>query len=322
MQNYRIPHTDLDVSALCYGASSFGTDVAGDAADRLVADFVAAGGNFFDTAHCYACWVPNGAGASERELGAALRRAGLLGKVIVATKGGHPSFGTDYQRPEDFLSEQVLLSDIAESQERLGIETLDLYFLHRDDGKTPVGELIEFLNAQVQAGTLRYFAASNWSVERIAEANAYAAAKGLQGFVMSQVQWSLAVPNWKPTETEPTVRYVTDKEIAWHRESGIPIACYSATAGGYFSGNPKAKNLYENPTNQGRYERAVALAEQLSCTPTQIALAYLIQHPVPAIPLFNTIQPDHLSEILGVANVTLTPEQITWLQDGDTAETA
>ncbi len=317
MKRFHIPHTDQEVSSLCYGASSFGTDVVGNATDRLVTDFVEAGGNFFDTAHCYACWVPNGAGASERELGAVLRRTGLMDKVIIATKGGHPDFDAHYRRPADFLSEHVLQSDITESLERLGVDTIPLYYLHRDDGVTPVDAVIEFLNAQVNMARINYFAASNWSVERIAEANTYAEKKGLQGFVMSQVQWSLAIPNWTPTETEPTTRYVTDKEIVWHSESGVPIACYSATASGFFAGNPKAKGLYENPTSRERYERAVALAEERSCTPTQISLAYLMHQSVPTIPLFSTTRPEHLAEILGATDLILTPQQVDWLRDGN-----
>lgn len=317
MQTLRIPGTHLDVSVLCYGASSFGTDVSGADLDRLVSTFLEAGGNFFDTAHVYAVWVPNGVGASERELGAVLRRLGVLDRTVIASKGGHPDLGASYRRPPDFLSEKVLLADIAESRERLGVETIDLYFLHRDDGKTPVADIVESLNAQIRAGAIRHFGASNWSVERMAEANAYAESKGLQGFVISQVQWSLAQPNWVPTPTEPTTRFVTDTELAWHQKSRVPIACYSATASGYFAGNTKSHGLYENPTSRGRLERATVLAEELGCTANQIAFAYLLHQPVTAIPLFSTIRPEHLTEILGSVEIKLTLEQVAWLRDGD-----
>jgi aryl-alcohol dehydrogenase-like predicted oxidoreductase len=260
MKQYRIPNTTLDVSALCYGTGSFGTSNAkGDVTERLVADFIDAGGIFFDTAHCYAFWAPDGLGASERELGAAVRRLGVRDRVVLATKGGHPDGGPDYRRPDDFLAESVLRCDIENSLYRLGVETIDLYYLHRDDGKTPVSEVIERLNREVRRGTIRYLGASNWSVERIAAANAYAVAQNLQGFLVSQIQWGLAEPNWRSQvrdAPDPTHRCVDEKELAFHAESGIPIAAFSATENGYFADSPGANTLYDNPVSQARRERA------------------------------------------------------------------
>src|SRR5690348_4181308 len=115
MKTLALPHTDLMVSQFCFGAGAIGTAVKDDEADRLLAHFVESGGNFFDTAHCYSFWVPNGLGASERELGASLRRIGAWDNAIVATKGGHPDSGPDYPRPADFLSERVIHSDIDDS---------------------------------------------------------------------------------------------------------------------------------------------------------------------------------------------------------------
>jgi aryl-alcohol dehydrogenase-like predicted oxidoreductase len=88
----------------------------------------------------------------------------------------------------------VIASDIDDSLNRLGMDCIPLYYLHRDDGKTPCGEIIGALNRQIGRGRIRYLGASNWSVARIAEANAYAAQHGLQGFVASQIQGSLARP--------------------------------------------------------------------------------------------------------------------------------
>src|SRR5262245_1801894 len=98
--------SDLAVSPLCMGAAEFGTTTPAGQSDRLVADFLEAGQNFFDTAHVYAVWTPGGIGASERELGATLRRAGVRDSVIVATKGGHPPDPQfpDYKRPGPYLS--------------------------------------------------------------------------------------------------------------------------------------------------------------------------------------------------------------------------
>src|SRR5690349_18316917 len=94
-----IPHTDLKVSALCCGLGSFGSRVKGAEMERLFATFRAAGGSFFDTAHCYAFWLEEGAGSSERALGECLRRFGGREEVVIGTKGGHPDMGAGYPRP-------------------------------------------------------------------------------------------------------------------------------------------------------------------------------------------------------------------------------
>jgi aryl-alcohol dehydrogenase-like predicted oxidoreductase len=320
MKQRRIPNTELDVSALCCGTGSFGTGSArGDVTGRLIADFIDAGGNFFDTAHCYAFWAPDGLGASERELGGALRRLGVRDRVVIATKGGHPDGGPNYRRPDDFLAESVLCCDIENSLCRLGVDTIDLYYLHRDDGKTPVGEIMERLNGFIRRGWLRYLGASNWSVARIGAANAYAAERGLQGFVISQVQWGLADPNWMSEvrdAPDPTHRCVDLKELAFHAATGIPVAAFSATESGYFADNAGGDALYDNPVSRARRVRARQLAAECGATPTQVALAYLLHERIPVIPVFGTTNREHLDEIVGAVSLTMTPEQVVWLRDG------
>lgn len=316
MRTVFLPGTTLDVSVLGFGAAGLGTSVLGEDGVRLVSDFLDAGGFFFDSAHCYAFWEKDGFGASERELGRVLRRLGDVGKVVIATKGGHPDGGAGYRRPDDFLAENVIAGDIESSLFRLGVDTIDLYYLHRDDGRTPVGEIIERLNGFVRRGWIQYLGASNWSVERIAEANAYAEANGLQGFVASQIQGSLAVAKQEPTD-DPTNRFLDAPTAAWHRQSLLPVVAYSATANGYFAEHPSALSgqLYDNDANQARRERARELAAELGCAPTQIALAYLLcQTGFPVVTLFSTTRREHLTEIIGAERVTLSEEQIHWLR--------
>ena len=293
---------------LGYGAGSLGTALKGDAAVRHVALYLEAGGNVFDTAHVYACWQPGGVGASERELGRVLKQLGVLESTVIVTKGGHPAFGTEYPRPEHFLAPEVLQRDITESCERLGMERIPIYLLHRDDGITPVAEILEPL----QDARLGAIGVSNWSVERIAEANTVAAARVWKGFALSQIQGSLATPTWSATD-DPTTRFLTPTEIAF----GLPLMFYSATAGGYFAG--KSARLYDTPENASRKERAERLAEKYGATATQIALAWLRSLPLPTLPLFGTTDEAHLREILGAALLTLTPDEARWLTATDTS---
>lgn len=313
MKTCPLPHTDLEPSRLCLGLGDYGTRLAGDAAVRLLERFLELGGNFVDTAHCYSFWVPGaGAGSSERQLGAAMRQLGCRDRLVVATKGGHPAGDEAYPRPDAYMAPELVSQDLADSLERLGLATIDLYLLHRDDPRVPVDEVMEALNAHVQAGRVRYLGASNWSRQRLAAANAYAAAHGLQGFCVPQVHWSLAEPPWE-MGPDPTTRCVTPADAAWHTATGLPVMAYSASAGGYFAGRGKS---YDTPINAARRERATHLAREMGLTPTQVALAYLLNQPFPVYPIVGTLTAAHLVEAVRAVEVQLTAEQVAWLRDG------
>lgn len=314
MTTLPLPHTDLMPSRLCLGLGDYGTRIAGDTAVRLLARFLKLGGNFVDTAHCYSFWAPEaGAGSSERQLGAAMRELGCRDRLVIATKGGHPDGGELYRRSEHYLAPEVVAQDIADSLGWLGIETIDLYLLHRDDSRVPVAEVVEALNGHVQAGRIRYLGASNWSVARLTAANAYAATHGLQGFCVSQVHWSLAEPTWE-MGPDPTMRCLTAPDAAWHAATGLPVMAYSPSAGGYFAGRAQS---YNTPTNAARRDRARQLAAEMGLTPTQVALAYLLNQPFPVYPIVGTMNGAHLAEAAGALEAELTPEQVAWLRDGD-----
>lgn len=313
MRTHLLPGTDLRVSALCLGAGRFGSALAVDAVDRLVSAFLQAGGNFFDTAHCYAFWAEGGLGASERALGESLRRLGALDRAIIGTKGGHPDGGEGYCRPDHYLAPEVIAGDVADSLERLGLDRIALYYLHRDDTRVPVGEIIDALNDQVRLGRLTWLGASNWSTARLREANAYAEGHGLRGFAISQVQWSLATPTWE-MGPDPTMRYVRAADAVEYAAMGLPVAAYGATACGYFAG---AGGGFDMPANEARRERARSLARELGCTPTQVALAWLLHQEVTTIPITGTSSPAHLAEAVGAFELSLSAEQVGWLRGDD-----
>lgn len=310
-----IPHTSLRASALVLGTMPWGTSVSADETRRLYDLYRAAGGNVLDTAHIYAAWENQGEGASERAVGDVLRAAGDRRQVIVMSKGGHPA-EPFYQRPDRYLSPETLHRDIEESLERTGLDTFDVYFVHRDDARVPVSETVDVLNAEVANGRIRYFGASNWRVERIEEANAYASRKTLMGFVASQPQFSLALPNAAMTE-DPTLRHLTAADISWHTRTGMPALCYSPTARGYLAtGGERHAAEYENPTSRARLERLEELASHLRVTATQLAVAYVLAQPFPALPIVGTTNPARLAEALQGAALQLMTAQVHYLEKG------
>jgi aryl-alcohol dehydrogenase-like predicted oxidoreductase len=313
-----VPGAPLTLSSMVLGNGAFRPDFPLDAIDRVYDQYRQAGGTCFDTAHCYSFWLPGGAGSAERALGACIRRHADRDRVTVITKGGHPAILPDYPRPDAFLGPERIALDIAQSLERLGMASIDLYLLHRDDPRVPVGEVIDMLHGHLASGRVRAIGASNWSVERLEAANAYAQAHGRRGFVVSQPQFNLGCPNAPRPATDPAMRYLDDADLAWHTRTGLPVVCYSSTAGGYFASNgARGREGYENPTSRARLQRAQKLAGERGVTPGQIALAYVMAQPFTAVPILGTADPAHLADALAAADVALTPAQVRWLRDGD-----
>ena len=149
-----IPQSSLKLSAMCMGNAAFGTGLPETQTDRLYAAFREAGGNCFDSAHCYCFWLPGGQGCSERALGKCIHRHGDVGQVSVITKGGHPAAPPAYPRPDAYLSPEILGEDIDDSLDDLNGNGIDLYILHRDDTRVPVSEIIDCLNTHIAAGRI------------------------------------------------------------------------------------------------------------------------------------------------------------------------
>lgn len=310
----RIPFTDLDVSAFCLGSCGLGSELDVDSTCKLLDKFVELGGNFLDTAHVYDFWVKDGLGKPEKAIGEWIKRSGF--KPVVATKGGHPDAGHDYPRPPHFLAPELIEQDVIESLYRLGINTIDLYYLHRDDGTTDVSEIIDALNTEIDKGRIRYLGASNWSIERIAAANSYAATSGKVGFSVCQNQWSLAVPTWA-IGSDPTVRYIADEDVPALHRMGLAVAPYSSTANGYFGSHALKGPAFQSEANLARLLRTESHAVHLGVTPNQIALAWLFNQPLPVIPIIGTKNVEHLEDAMGATAIHLAPEQMRWLREGD-----
>jgi len=308
MKQITLPNTDLSVSSLAYGTASFDGSFPSSDGLKLVEKFLAAGGNFIDTAHCYCFWVKGGDGASERFVGECVRKFGR-DRLVVATKGGHIGMN-GYPRPDAFLDPSLVRKDVDESLDRLGIETIDLYYLHRDDPRVPASEIIEQLNEHVASGRVRYLGASNWSVERTLAANAYAAAKGLQPFVMLQNQWSLANPNWTDLDSPGAMRTILESEFASLEASQLAVSAYGSTANGYFATAGERGQGFESPKTRRQLAAVQAIAKAHSATPNQIALAYLLNQPFPVVALLGTRDHDHLDDALGSSEIELSAEEL------------
>ncbi len=320
MRKVTIPHTDLEVSHICLGTGSMGAEVGESDSFALLDAFVAAGGTFLDTAHVYGDWLPGAKHKSERTLGRWLAQTGQRDRIILATKGGHPDLGAMHisrMTPRD------ILIDLEESRECLGVETIDLYWLHRDDLTQPVGDIMEMLQAQVEAGTIRYFGCSNWQPERIVAAQAHATAHGFPSFVASQIWWSLAVPNLGTVQADHAM--MDDAAMAFYRASDMAVVAYTSQARGFFSkassggiaALPEAVSRdFRNDQTEARLSRAVELATRLDTSVSAIVRAYISSQPFVAIPIIGCRTVDQLDDSLIDADLVLPSDALQYLMEG------
>src|SRR5579864_9140895 len=164
MQNRRLGHCHLEVSPLCLGGNVFGWTADEATSHKLLDAFLAAGGNFVDTADSYSTWAPgHKGGESETVIGAWLKSRKNRGKVIIATKVGSEVAG------KKGLSKTYILSEVEDSLRRLQTDYIDLYQSHRDDPTTPVEETLEAYSQLVEQGKVRAIGCSNFTAGRIAQ---------------------------------------------------------------------------------------------------------------------------------------------------------
>ena len=317
MRRHSIPGTDLSVSTFCCGLGDlFSLPPAQH--ERVLEAYVTAGGNFFDTAHSYCHWLPGGNGLSEITIGEYVRRHGLS-EAVIATKGGHHS-AWRYRsiHNDEYLSPGRLRADLDDSLARLECDSIALYYLHRDDPRVPVGEILDFLNCEIARGRIRYIGASNWKLARLMEAHEYARVHGLQSFVISSSLWSLATLKPRPVAELPHPDYATAtaEQLQWHARTEFPMAPFTPTAHGFFACAGTESAEYGTPENLARRDRVHLLAAELGATPTRVALAWLINHPFPVFPVIGTKNPDRMVEALAADALRLTAEQMAWLERG------
>lgn len=267
------------VSALVMGSDYFTRDQY-ERVRAMLDSFVELGGNAIDTAHIYA------GGESEKAIGLWLSERKNREEIVILTKGAHPD------KSGKRVNREAIGSDLHTSLERLQTDYIDLYALHRDDPEVPVGEIVEWLNEHVEAGKIRAFGGSNWTTERLREANAYAREHGLVGFTFNSPNLSLAKakePYW------PGCVSADDEMLEWHEQEQFPLFSWSSQARGFFTGrfsredrsNADLVRVFYNEANWARYDRAAELANQKGVSTIQIALAYVLNQPFPACALIG-----------------------------------
>ncbi|MFQ5741439.1 MAG: aldo/keto reductase [Acidobacteriota bacterium] len=315
MEYVRLGSSGLKVSRLALGMMSYGSPrwrdwVLDEEASRpLVRRAVELGFNFFDTANLYS------RGESERVTGKLLREFfGGRDEFVVATKVCLPMGERPNQRG---LSRKHILDSIDASLQRLGLEYVDLYQIHRWDPETPIEETMEALHDVVRAGKARYLGASSMWTWQFAKAQYTASSNGWTRFVSMQNHYNLIT------------REEEREMIPFCLDQGVGILPWSPLARGFLAGNRTPDRSGETPRS-----RSDAIAHRLyyseadwatlrvleegsqkrGVTMAQLALAWLLHKPGVTSPIIGVTRDGQLEELVEALAIELDAEEIEALE--------
>src|SRR5881392_1933448 len=279
MEYVNLGATGMRVSRVCLGMMSFGNNsdrpwvLDEDAAEPIVRVAVDGGVIFFDTADVYS------AGASEVATGRLLGKFFQRDEVVVATKVFMP---VGEGENAGGLSRKHILSAIDASLQRLGMDYVDLYQIHRWDRRTPIEETMEALHDVVKAGKARYIGASSMFAWQFAKAQHAADLGGWTRFVSMQNHYNLM---YREEEREM---------LPLCADQGVAVLPYSPLARGMLAGNRNRQGerrtvrAGDDPLSDERYnadadfdvvDRLVQVAAERGASPAQVALAWLLGRP-------------------------------------------
>ena len=306
-----LPGTGLSVSPFGLGCTRAGSAWTGERADRLLDYFVDMGGNVIDTARIYG--LPD-IGASEATLGGWLHRRGRRSDIVLMTKGGHPEVSSMHVSR---MSRRDMELDLAASLRALRTDYVDIYFYHRDDEDQSVGELLECMEDFRRAGHIRFYACSNWSTRRMREADAYARAHGLTGFVGNECLYNLGSAGAGPLHDDTLVR--ADADMLAYHQGGThnTMMPYSGLCEGFFhrlESSPSVQDArltgspYHTPANLRLAVRVALLREKYAATTSQVLAGFFFTSAVPMLPLFGCSSESHLAELLAAVDIPFTAQ--------------
>lgn len=310
-----IPQLSKKISRIFFGTAG-DSFLRGDNMNALLDDVYAMGVNTFDTARVY--------GLSEKVLGTWIAKRGLQERVVVLSKGGHPS-----PEGKKRINETEIRKDLKKSCEDLQLEHIDIYLLHRDDPQVEAGAIVEILNSLRAEGKIRAFGGSNWTHQRIEAANEYAYKKGLTPFAVSSPHFSLGeqiCDIWgggSVTISGPGQQHARE----WYQKSRMPVVAYSSLSRGLFSGRVSSDDPnsistgmdslsvkgYGSPDNIERLRRCELLSRKKQCSVAQIAMAWIYQQQLDVFAVVSCSSGKRMRENVDALHIHLTPAELDYL---------
>jgi aryl-alcohol dehydrogenase-like predicted oxidoreductase len=314
MEYVNLGRTGLKVSSLCLGCMTFGVPQRGnhpwtldeEKSRPLIKHAVELGINFFDTANAYSD------GTSEEIVGKALRDFARRDEIVLATKVYNPS----RKAPNiGGLSRKAIMTEIDNSLQRLGMDHVDLYQIHRFDYATPLEETLEALHDVVKMGKARYIGASSMHAWQFAKALYTSELHGWTRFVSMQDHLNL-LNREEEREMLPLCR-----------DEGIGVLPWSPIARGRLARDWNetsermktdefGKNLYtlEKDADKAVIEAVGRIAILRGVPRAQVALAWVAQHPAVTSPIIGASKSSHLDDAIAALSLKLTKTEIESLE--------
>jgi aryl-alcohol dehydrogenase-like predicted oxidoreductase len=315
MDQVRLGDSGLGVSRLGLGMMSYGKDATRPwmldeaAAEPIVRRAVEGGFTFFDTADMYSD------GASEVATGRLLRKLLAREELVIATKVYFPMAPGPNGRG---LSRKHILSAIDASLQRLDLDYVDLYQIHRWDPETPIEETMEALHDVVKSGKARYIGASSMYAWQFAKAQRVAERHGWTRFVSMQNHYNLI---YREEEREMIPQCI---------DQSVGIIPWSPLARGFLAGtrtregerrtrrsetDPLQDEWYGRPEDFDIVDRVIEVAGSRGVPAAQVALAWLLNKPGVTAPIVGATKLGHLEDALAAGELVLSPDEIARLEE-------
>ena len=302
MKKIKIGDTSLEIGPFSLGGNVFGWTIDEEKSFEILDAYVEAGYNFIDTADMYSYWINGGGGGeSETIIGKWMKARGNRDKIIIATKVGGETgeHGIDASRNH-------ILETVEKSLKRLQTDYIDLYYLHFDDGTTPVEETLSAFDELVKSGKVKEIGVSNISPERLKESLEFSDKNNLAKYQALQPLYNLVERKGYETNYAPIVA-----------EHGLTVFPYYALASGFLTGKYRSENDFmKSPRGQGaaKYlnEQGLNILKALDqiaakhhSVPAAVALAWLSAQPNIGGPIASATSKEQLTEILSSSSLNL-----------------
>ena len=305
-QKREIGRSGIKIAPLMLGGNVFGWTADEKASFAILDAYVDQGGDSIDTADVYSAWVPgHEGGESERVIGAWLKQSSKRDKVVIGTKVG--------MWPKRLgIKKQNIVEACEDSLKRLGVDVIDLYWLHRDDEATHAEEYVAALSELKSTGKIRSFGASNFKPPRFAEGVEEAKRRGVR-FDAQQPEYNLM-----NREIEAELVPLCERE-------GVSLLPYYGLASGYLTGKYRSEADKAKSPRGGRMDKYMAgkgpavlaaldgVSARHSATPAQVALAWIMAKPAIAAPIASATNVDQLTELMGALRVQLSADDVAAL---------
>ncbi len=314
MKYTQLGKSGLEVSRICLGCMTYGTpkwrpwvldEVDSRPFFRKALDL---GINFFDTADMYSM------GVSEEVTGRALREMAKMEEIVLATKAHFPmSEGPNMSG----ISRKHILQACDASLRRLGVDTIDLYQIHRFKSTAPIEETLAALDHLVHQGKVRYIGASSGYAWQMARALSTSEKNGWARFISMQNHYNLV---YREEERE-MIPLCMDQGIGVIPWSPLARGRLARTTPSPSAGTTRADSdtyavdLYDSPSDAKVIEAGRKVAGELGVAPSEVALAWLLQKPGVAAPIVGATKIEHLESAVRALDVTLSAEQTRALEE-------